>query len=115
MVLRREGWDPDAYGDHQRIPHWEIGAELGILDLERGAKLSGSMFVMYRKAGATLARALVQLALDRNADAFEEIRPPTLVKTETMVSTGQTSLTSDASRPAARTPSSTLGRTTSSR
>ncbi len=88
VVLRREGWDPDAYGDHQRVPHWEIGAELGILDLERGAKLSGSMFVMYRKAGATLARALVQLALDRNADAFEEIRPPTLVKTETMVSTG---------------------------
>ncbi len=88
LVLRREGWDPDAYGEHQRVPHWDIGDELGILDLERGAKLSGSMFVMYRKAGATLARALVQLALDRNADAFEEIRPPTLVKTETMVSTG---------------------------
>jgi seryl-tRNA synthetase len=88
LVLRREGWDPDAYGEHQRVPHWDIGDELGILDLERGAKLSGSMFVMYRKAGATIARALVQLALDRNADAFEEIRPPTLVKTETMVSTG---------------------------
>ena len=46
------------------------------------------MFVMYRGFGATLVRALVQLALDRNADAFEEIRPPTLVKTETMISTG---------------------------
>ncbi len=88
VVLRTEGFDPDGYSDHQRVPHWEIGAALGILDLERGAKLSGSMFPMYRGLGATLVRALCQLALDRNADAFEEIRPPTLVRTETMVSTG---------------------------
>jgi seryl-tRNA synthetase len=86
--LRRVGHDPAAYGPHQRVPHWEIGKELGILDLERGAKLSGSMFVMYRSGGAALVRALIQLGLDRNADAFEEIRPPTLVRTETMVSTG---------------------------
>ncbi|HUS61935.1 MAG TPA: serine--tRNA ligase, partial [Acidimicrobiales bacterium] len=46
------------YGDHQRVPHWEIGAGLGILDLERGAKMSGSMFPMFRGAGATLVRAL---------------------------------------------------------
>jgi seryl-tRNA synthetase len=77
-----------GYEDHQRVPHWEIGSALGILDLERGAKLSGSMFPMYRKGGATLARALVQYGLDRNSDAFEEIRPPTLVRTETMTSTG---------------------------
>jgi seryl-tRNA synthetase len=77
------------YADHQRVPHWDIGEELGILDLARGAKVSGSMFVFYRRAGATLARALCQLALDRNADAFEEIRPPTLVRTDTMVATGQ--------------------------
>ncbi len=51
-------------------------------------KLSGSMFVMYRGAGAALVRALVQCALDRNSDLFEEIRPPTLVSTDTMVSTG---------------------------
>jgi seryl-tRNA synthetase len=88
VVLRFEGYDPAAYGEHQRVPHWEIGAALGILDLERGAKLSGSMFPMFRGLGATLCRALCQLALDRNADAFEEIRPPTLVRTETMVSTG---------------------------
>lgn len=86
--LRKVGYDPDSYGPHQRVPHWEIGKELGILDLERGAKLSGSMFVMYRGGGAALVRALIQLGLDRNADAFEEIRPPTLVRTETMVSTG---------------------------
>jgi seryl-tRNA synthetase len=88
VVVRIEGYDPDAYGEHQRVPHWDIGAELGILDLPRGAKLSGSMFPMFRGQGATLVRALCQFALDRNADAFEEIRPPTLVRTETMVSTG---------------------------
>jgi seryl-tRNA synthetase len=71
------------------VPHWEIGAQLGILDLERGAKVSGSMFPVFRRGGATLVRALCQLALDRNADAFEEIRPPTLVRTETMEATGQ--------------------------
>jgi len=88
VVVRVEGFDAGAYGDHQRVPHWEVGPALRILDLERGAKLSGSMFPMYRGAGATLARALCQLGLDLNADAFEEVRPPTLVRTETMVSTG---------------------------
>jgi len=88
VVLRVEGYAADAYGAHQRVPHWDIGAELGILDLERGAKLSGSMFPMYRGGGATLVRALCQFALDLNRDAFEEVRPPTLVRTETMVSTG---------------------------
>jgi seryl-tRNA synthetase len=88
VVLRTEGFDAGAFADHQRVPHWEIGEELGILDFERAAKISGSMFTMYRGAGARLLRALVQLALDRNVDAYEEIRPPTLVRTETMVSTG---------------------------
>jgi seryl-tRNA synthetase len=82
------GFDAEAYGAHQRVPHWEVGAALGILDMERGAKLSGSMFPMYRGDGARLVRALCQYALDLNRDAFEEIRPPTLVRTETMVSTG---------------------------
>ena len=88
VVLRTEGYDPDAYGAHQRVPHWKIGAELAILDNERATKISGSMFTMYRGWGARLLRALVQLSLDRNADAYEEIRPPTLVRTETMTSTG---------------------------
>ncbi len=88
VVARVEGFDPDVYEEHQRVPHWETGEALGILDLERGAKLSGSMFVVYRKAGAALVRALSQLALDRNADLYEEVRPPTLVRTATMVSTG---------------------------
>ncbi|HVM03666.1 MAG TPA: serine--tRNA ligase [Acidimicrobiales bacterium] len=89
VVVRVEGHDPDRFQPHQRVPHWEIGAHLGILDLERGARISGSMFVVYRGAGATLVRALCQLGLDRNADAFEEIRPPTLVRTDTLTATGQ--------------------------
>ena len=88
VVVRHEHWDPDAYGEHQRVPHWEIGEDLGLLDVARGTKLSGSMFVMYTGMGATLCRALIQYGLDRNADAYQEMRPPTLVRTETMVSTG---------------------------
>ena len=88
-VLRVENFDPDAYGDHQRVPHWEFAVEAGWLDMERAAKLSGSMFAMLRGPGASLARAMVQFGLDRNADRYEEIRPPTLVHSEVMVSTGQ--------------------------
>ncbi|MCU1353639.1 MAG: serS [Acidimicrobiales bacterium] len=88
-VLRVVGLDVAAYGEHQRIPHWELGERYGILDNERAVKISGAMFTMQRKGGATLARALCQLALDRNADAFEEVRPPSLVLTETLTATGQ--------------------------
>jgi seryl-tRNA synthetase len=88
LVLRTEGYEADAYGEHQRVPHWDIGAELAVLDGERAAKIAGSMFTMYRGWGARLLRAMVQLSLDRNADAYEEIRPPTLVRTDTMIATG---------------------------
>ena len=81
--------DPSAFEDHQKVPHWEVGAQLGILDLERAVKISGSMFTMQRGLGATMVRALTQYALDRNADAYEEIRPPTLVTTATLTATGQ--------------------------
>lgn len=47
-----------TYPEWQRVPHWETAAALGILDNERAAKISGSMFTMQRGAGATLARAL---------------------------------------------------------
>ena len=77
-----------TYSEAQRVPHWQIGAELGLLDMERGAKLSGSMFPLYRGFGARLLRALSSFALDSHSDEFEEVRPPTLVLTETMVSTG---------------------------
>ncbi len=88
IVVRLEGFDPDAYGEHQRVPHWDIGSQLGILDGERATKIAGSMFTMYRGWGARLLRAMVQLSLDRNADAFEELRPPSLVRTDTMIATG---------------------------
>jgi seryl-tRNA synthetase len=77
-----------SYADYQRVPHWEIGRELGILDMESGAKLAGSMFALYRGAGSRLLRALSSLSLDRQSDAYEEIRPPSLALTETMMSTG---------------------------
>ena len=80
---------PADFADHQRVPHWDAGAELGILDNERATKIAKSMWTMQRGPGATLARALCQLALDRNADAFEEVRPPTLVSTATLTATGQ--------------------------
>ena len=88
IILRYENFDKNSYKGHQRVPHWEIATELGLLDVERGTKMSGAMFVMYTGLGATLCRALIQYGLDRNADTYKEIRPPTLVKTETMVSTG---------------------------
>jgi len=87
-VLRRWPAEPVVYQDHQRVPHWDVGAELGWLDLERGARLSGSMFPLFRGTGSRLLRALTAFALDRHADAYEEVRPPTLVRTETMLSTG---------------------------
>jgi seryl-tRNA synthetase len=88
-VLRVVGLDENAYTAAQRVPHWETGAALGMLDLERGAKISGSMFPVYRGDGARLARALVQFGLTRNGDAYEEVRPPTLVTSETLTATGQ--------------------------
>jgi seryl-tRNA synthetase len=83
-----EGVEAPEFADHQRMPHWEIGEQLGILDLERGAKLSGSMFPLFRQMGARLLRALTAFALARHVDAYEEIRPPSLVLTETMIATG---------------------------
>jgi seryl-tRNA synthetase len=88
VVARTWPEEPPAYRAAQRVPHWDIGAELGLLDMERGAKLSGSMFPLYRGFGARLLRALTSFALDSHSDQFEEVRPPTLVLTETMVSTG---------------------------
>ena len=89
VVLRTHGFDPESYETHQRVPHWIIGEELGLLDPDAATRISGAMFSMYRGQGARLLRALVQLSLDRNGDAYEEIRPPTLVRTDTLTATGQ--------------------------
>ncbi|MDZ7674502.1 MAG: serine--tRNA ligase [Acidimicrobiales bacterium] len=93
VVVRTEGPDPSSFADHQKVPHWEIGDQLGIIDGERAVKISGSMFTMYRGWGARLLRAMIGHSLDASADpalgpVWEEIRPPTLVKTETMIGTG---------------------------
>jgi seryl-tRNA synthetase len=79
--------DPTA--GPQGEPHWDTATALGVLDNARAVKISGSMFTMQRGAGATLARALCQYGLDLNADAHEEIRPPSLVTTATLTATGQ--------------------------
>jgi seryl-tRNA synthetase len=88
VEVRVENFDRAGYADHQRVPHWDVAEALGILDVDRAVRMSGSMFVMYRGAGARLLRALIAYGLDRNRDAFEEVRPPTVVKTETMIGTG---------------------------
>lgn len=79
----------DDYPEHQRVPHWDSATDLGILDNERATKIAGAMFTMQRGAGATLARALCQYGLDRNADVHEEVRAPSLVSTATLTATGQ--------------------------
>jgi seryl-tRNA synthetase len=72
-------------------PHWEVGAELGIIDLERAAKVSGSGFVCYRALGARLVRALINFFIDLHGreHGYEEVWPPVLVSRATMTGTGQ--------------------------
>src|SRR5687767_2486063 len=71
--------------------HWDLGAQLGILDLERAAKVSGSGFVVYRGLGARLARGLLQFFMDVHSreHGYEEVWPPDLVNRATMTGTGQ--------------------------
>lgn len=77
--------------DFAPLPHWEIGSRLGILDIERGIKLSGSRFYVLRGAGAALQRALITYMLDIHTIVHKhtEIYPPFMVKRECLVGTGQ--------------------------
>jgi seryl-tRNA synthetase len=71
-------------------PHWDIGARLGLIDLERGAKISGSGFVVYRGLGARLVRALLNFFMDlHTTHGYSEVWPPQLVTRATMTGTGQ--------------------------
>jgi seryl-tRNA synthetase len=71
-------------------PHWEIGEALGILDIPRGTKLSGSRFYVLRGAGAALQRALIAWMIDlKLSHGFVEIYPPFVAKRETLIATGQ--------------------------
>lgn len=71
-------------------PHWDVGEKLGIIDIERGAKISGSRFYFLRKAGARLQRSLANWFLDVhiNEHGYEEVYPPFMVRTDTMTGTG---------------------------
>lgn len=88
-VIVRE-WGVPRTGDPVE-PHWEVGARLGLLDLERASKISGSGFVVYRSAGARLVRALLNFFLDIHTreHGYEEVWVPTLVSRATMTGTGQ--------------------------
>ncbi|HEX2778446.1 MAG TPA: serine--tRNA ligase [Gemmatimonadaceae bacterium] len=72
-------------------PHWEVGETLGILDLARGAKISGSGFIVLRKNGARLARALMSFMLDLHTreHGYEETWVPFVVNRASMTGTGQ--------------------------
>ena len=72
-------------------PHWEVGEQLGILDLPRGAKIAGSGFIVFRGRGARLVRALIAFFLDlaTREHGYEEIWVPSLVNRRSMTGTGQ--------------------------
>ena len=88
VIVRTWGTPRDSAGV---LPHWEIGARLGMIDLERASKVSGSGFVFYRGLGARLARGLMNFFLDthRTEHGYEEVWPPLLVNRATMTGTGQ--------------------------
>ncbi|HEY0929497.1 MAG TPA: serine--tRNA ligase [Gemmatimonas sp.] len=73
------------------VPHWDKGAQLGVLDLPRGAKISGSGFIVYRGAGARLVRSLMNMMLDIHTTehGYEECWVPLVVNRASMTGTGQ--------------------------
>ena len=87
-VVRTVG-EPPRF-DFTPKPHWELGPALGILDFERGTKISGSRFYVLRGAGARLQRALIAWMLDLHVreHGYEEIYPPAMVRRECLVGTG---------------------------
>ena len=89
VEVRRWGTAPKF--DFAPKPHWELGEHLGVLDLERGAKLSGARFAVYWDLGAKLERALANFMLDLHTreHGYTEILPPYLVNSESMYGTGQ--------------------------
>ena len=80
-----------AQFDFKPKPHWEIGAQLGLIDLEAATKISGSGFIVFKGAGARLERALINYLLDLHTThhGYTEVSPPFLVRGESMVGTSQ--------------------------
>ena len=89
VEVRRWGQAPQF--DFTPKPHWDLGAELGILDLERAVKLTGARFAVYWDLGAKLERALSNFMLDLHTreHGYTEVLPPYLVNSESMYGTGQ--------------------------
>ena len=89
VEVRRWGAPPKF--DFAPKPHWDLGAELGILDLERAVKLTGARFAVYWDLGAKLERALANFMLDLHTrqHGYTEVLPPYLVNSESMYGTGQ--------------------------
>jgi seryl-tRNA synthetase len=89
VEVRRWGTPPKF--DFAPKPHWELGAELGVLDLERAVKLTGARFAVYWDVGAKLERALANFMLDLHTreHGYTEVLPPYLVNSESMYGTGQ--------------------------
>jgi seryl-tRNA synthetase len=84
-------WGEKPTFDFQPKPHWEVGEQLGILDLERATKLSGARFAVYMGAGARLERALINFMLDRHTQkqGYTEVLPPFMVNSKSLFGTGQ--------------------------
>jgi seryl-tRNA synthetase len=88
VVVRTWG-EPRELGFEPK-PHWEIGEALGIIDFERGVKISGTRFYVLRGLGARLQRALITFMLDVHIEqGYTEVYPPYMVKRECMVGTAQ--------------------------
>jgi seryl-tRNA synthetase len=89
VEVRRWGSPPKF--DFAPKPHWELGEQLGVLDLERAVKLSGARFAVYWGLGARLERALAGFMLDLHTreHGYTEVLPPYLVNSDSMYSTGQ--------------------------
>ena len=76
--------------DFEPKAHWDIGEDLGILEFDRGAKVSGARFVYYKGLGARLERAVYNFMLDEHAkEGYTEMLPPYIVNAQTMYGTGQ--------------------------
>jgi len=88
-VVVRSWGEPRSF-DFEPAPHWKLGESLGIIDFERGAKLSGSRFYVLKGLGARLQRALISFMLDLHTTehGYSEIYPPFMVKRECMVGSG---------------------------
>ncbi len=83
-------WGEKPKLDFQPKAHWDLGEQLGILEWQQAAKISGARFVIYKGAGARLERALISFFADVHASrGYTEVLPPYLVTAETMTGTGQ--------------------------